>query len=93
VWQLTAVDVATRIAVVHLVVGDKTATVAAGFLDHLKKALRKHGITLEGILTDIQSGCAALRRFRRPAEKDQCRPAPARHRYLTEWSAARLLAC
>lgn len=52
VWQLTAVDVATRIAVVQLVVGDKTAAVAAGFLDHLKKALRKHGITLEGILSD-----------------------------------------
>jgi transposase InsO family protein len=52
VWQLTAVDLATRIAVVELVVGDKTATVAAGFLDHLRKALRKHGITLEGILTD-----------------------------------------
>lgn len=52
VWQLTAVDVATRIAVVQLIVGDKTATVAAGFLDHLKKALRKHGIALEGILTD-----------------------------------------
>jgi transposase InsO family protein len=52
VWQLTAVDVATRIAVVQLVVGDKTATVAASFLDHLKKALRKHGITLEGILSD-----------------------------------------
>jgi transposase InsO family protein len=52
VWQLTAVDVATRIAVVELVVGDKTATVAAGFLDHLRKALRKHGIKLEGILTD-----------------------------------------
>ncbi len=52
VWQLTAVDVATRIAVVQLVVGDKTATVAAGFLDHLKKALRKHGITLTGVLSD-----------------------------------------
>lgn len=52
VWQLTAVDVATRIAVVQLIVGDKTAAVAAGFLDHLKKALRKHGIRLEGILTD-----------------------------------------
>ena len=52
VWQLTAVDVATRIAVLQLVVGDKTATVAAAFLDHLKKALRKHGITLEGVLTD-----------------------------------------
>lgn len=52
VWQLTAVDVATRTAVVQLVVGDKTATVAAAFLDHLKKALRKHGITLAGVLTD-----------------------------------------
>jgi transposase InsO family protein len=52
VWQLTAVDVATRTAVVQLIVGDKTAAVAAGFLDHLKKALRKHGIRLDGILTD-----------------------------------------
>src|SRR3954462_12321872 len=52
VWQLTAVDVATRIAVVQLVVGDKTAVVAAGFLDHLKKALRRHGITLSGVLSD-----------------------------------------
>jgi transposase InsO family protein len=51
-WQLTAVDVATRTAVVQLVVGDKTANVAAGFLDHLKKALRKHGITLTGVLSD-----------------------------------------
>jgi transposase InsO family protein len=52
VWQLTAVDVATRIAVVQLAVGDKTAAVAAGFLDHLTKALRKHGITLTGVLSD-----------------------------------------
>lgn len=52
VWQLTAVDVATRTAVVQLVVGDKTAAVAAGFLEHLKKALRKLGITLTGILSD-----------------------------------------
>jgi len=52
VWQLTAVDVATRTAVCQLIVGDKTAAVAAAFLDHLKKALRKHGITLSGVLTD-----------------------------------------
>lgn len=52
VWQLTAVDVATRTAVVQLIVGDKTAQVAARFLDHLKKALRKHGIALAGVLTD-----------------------------------------
>ncbi len=52
VWQMTAVDVATRVAVVKLFVGDKTAAVAAGFLDHLAKALRKHGITLSGVLSD-----------------------------------------
>lgn len=52
VWQLTAVDVATRTAVCQLIVGDKTAAVAARFLDHLKKALRKHGIALDGVLTD-----------------------------------------
>jgi len=44
--------VATRTAVVQLVVGDKTARVAAAFLDHLKKALRRHGITLSGVLSD-----------------------------------------
>jgi transposase InsO family protein len=52
VWQLTAVDVATRIAVVQLIVGEKTAEVAAAFLEHLKKALRKQGITLAGVLSD-----------------------------------------
>ncbi|MEO7423342.1 MAG: helix-turn-helix domain-containing protein [Ornithinibacter sp.] len=52
VWQLTAVDIATRVAVVQLVVGDKTAAVTALLLDKLKKTLRKHGITLEGVLTD-----------------------------------------
>ena len=52
VWQLTAVDVATRTAVVQLAVGDKTAEVAARFVDHLRKALRKLGITMTGILSD-----------------------------------------
>lgn len=52
VWQLTAVDVATRTAVVRLVVGDKTAAVAAAFLDHLTKALRRLGIRLSGVLSD-----------------------------------------
>lgn len=52
VWQLTAVDVATRTAVCQLIVGDKSAAVAARFLDHLRKSLRKHGITLSGVLTD-----------------------------------------
>src|SRR4051794_30523875 len=93
VWQLTAVDVATRIAVCQLVVGDKTATVAASFLDHLRKALRKHGITLTGVLSDIQSWWRGIRADLSAGGEDRCRPVPARQRYLTEWSAARLLAC
>lgn len=52
VWQLTAVDVATRHAVVQLIVGDKTAEVTAAFLDHLRVTLRQVGITMTGILTD-----------------------------------------
>ena len=52
VWQMTAVDIATRTAVLQVIVGDKTAQVSARFLDHLKKALRRHGITLQGVLTD-----------------------------------------
>lgn len=41
VRQMTAVDVATWVAVVKLFVGDKTATVAAGFLDHVAKGVRQ----------------------------------------------------
>lgn len=52
VWQLTAVDVATRHAVVRLVVGDKTAAVAADFLTHLRRALRRIGVTMTGVLSD-----------------------------------------
>ena len=43
---------ATRTAVGQLIVGDKTAAVAARCLEHLKKALRRQGITVSGILTD-----------------------------------------
>lgn len=52
VRQLTAVDVATRHAVVRLIVGDKTAAVAAAFLDDLRRALRRVGITMTGVLSD-----------------------------------------
>jgi hypothetical protein len=52
VWQLTAVDVATRTAVAQLVIGEKTAAVAAGFLEHLRKSLRRLGIAMTGILSD-----------------------------------------
>jgi transposase InsO family protein len=52
VWQLTAVDVATRWAVVRLVVGDKTAAVAARFLDQLSAALAAVDVTLGSVLSD-----------------------------------------
>jgi putative transposase len=47
------------------------------------------------VVTDIQSGCAAsggIRCFASAGGEDRCRPAPVRHRCLTEWSALRLLA-
>jgi transposase InsO family protein len=52
VYQLTAVDVATRWAVVRLVVGDKSAAVAARFLTQVRAALRAVGAELTGVLTD-----------------------------------------
>lgn len=52
VWQLTAVDVATRWAVVRLVVGDKTAAVTARFLDQLVAALNTVGVQIQGVLSD-----------------------------------------
>ena len=45
------------------------------------------------VLSDIQSGWAVLRLVHRPVGEDRHRPAPARRRCLTDWSAARLLAC
>ncbi|HET9562990.1 MAG TPA: hypothetical protein VFP27_00385, partial [Mycobacterium sp.] len=61
-------------------------------LDTFRNAAGQHGIPAS-TLTDIQCGCAVLSLFCRPAEEDRRRPAPARHRCLTEWSAQRLLAC
>jgi transposase len=57
-----------------------------------RKAAGQHGIPAS-TLTDIQSGWAVSLLSCRPAGKDRCRPAPARRRCLTEWSATRLLAC
>ena len=86
---LTGVDDHSRFCVsAHLMVRETSQRVCDG----LAVAMRTYGVP-EEILTDIQSGCAALSVFCRPAEQDRCRPAPARHRCLTEWSALRLLAC
>jgi transposase InsO family protein len=52
VWQLTAVDTATRYAIGRLVAGDKSAGDTAGFVDHVAERLRGIGAELTGVLTD-----------------------------------------
>ncbi|WP_170182657.1 DDE-type integrase/transposase/recombinase [Blastococcus colisei] len=52
VYQLTAIDVATRWLVVRLIVGDKSAQVAAGFLDQVQAAFGEIDVELAGVLTD-----------------------------------------
>jgi len=52
VWQLTAVDTATRYAVASLVPGDKSARDAASFVDHVAERLAGIGAELTGVLTD-----------------------------------------
>jgi transposase InsO family protein len=52
VWQLTAVDTATRYAFCSLVVGNATAAVMGTFLRHLATETWKVGIVLRGVLTD-----------------------------------------
>lgn len=86
---LTGVDDHSRFCVsARLMLRETSGNVCDG----LATALRAYGVPQQ-ILTDIQSGCAALSLFCRPAGEDRRRPAPARHRCLTEWSAQRLLAC
>ena len=86
---VTGIDDHSRFCVAFGLVQRATARpVCAVFV----AALQAHGVP-EEVLTDIQSGCAVLSLFCRPAEEDRRRPAPARHRCLTEWSAQRLLAC
>ena len=52
VWQLTAVDTATRYAIGALVARDKSARDAAGFVDHVAERLAGIGAELGGVLTD-----------------------------------------
>ena len=52
VWQLTAVDTATRYAIAALVAGDKSARDTAAFVDHLADRLTGIGAELTGVLSD-----------------------------------------
>jgi transposase len=91
-WEakvVTGIDDHSRFCVMAKVVARATSrAVCVAFA----QSLVRFGVP-EEVLTDIQSGCAALSPFGWPAGKDRCRPAPACHRCLTEWSAQRLLAC
>jgi transposase InsO family protein len=52
VYQLSAIDVFTRLAFVWLVVGTPDATVSMRFLDRLLRHYRRHGITVRAVLSD-----------------------------------------
>jgi transposase InsO family protein len=52
VWQLTAVDTATRYAIGTLVAGDKSARDAAAFVDHVAERLAEIGAELTAVLSD-----------------------------------------
>jgi hypothetical protein len=53
VWQLTAVDTATRPGIGTLVAGDKSARDTAGFVDHVAERRDGIGVELTGVLTEI----------------------------------------
>ncbi len=52
VWQLTAVDTATRWAICELVIGPSTRQATPGFIDRVVRKLRRLGVPLTGVLTD-----------------------------------------
>ena len=52
VYQLTAVDTATRWAIVLLVAGVPNGTVTARFLTHLHRRFARLGVTVRAVLTD-----------------------------------------
>ncbi|HEY5155636.1 MAG TPA: DDE-type integrase/transposase/recombinase [Acidimicrobiales bacterium] len=52
VYQLTAIDTATRWAVIMIILGPVTASHTAAFIDHVIRRYRKHGITVRAVLSD-----------------------------------------
>jgi len=52
VWQLTAVDTATRWAICHVFLGPSNTDIAKRFLDLVLRKLRRLGVTVSGVLTD-----------------------------------------
>jgi hypothetical protein len=87
-----AVDDRSRLAYCEIL-GDEKKETAAGFWGRAQAFFASHGIIVKRVLTDIQSRWRGIRADLSAGGEDRCRPAPARHRCLTEWSATRLLAC
>jgi transposase InsO family protein len=52
VWQLTAVDTATRWAICHVFLGPSNTDIAKRFLDRVRRKLHRLGITITGVLSD-----------------------------------------
>jgi transposase InsO family protein len=52
VYQLTAIDVFTRFAVVSLVLGTPTGAMTARFIHQALRLYRRHGVRVRAILTD-----------------------------------------
>jgi transposase InsO family protein len=52
VWQLTAVDTATRWAIVEVFIGPSRAEGAARFVDRVIRKLRRLGVSVSGVLSD-----------------------------------------
>ncbi len=52
VWQLTAVDTATRWAICHVFLGPSNTDIAARFLGLVINKLRRLGVRVTGVLTD-----------------------------------------
>jgi transposase InsO family protein len=52
VWQLTAVDTATRWAICHVFLGPSNTDIASRFLELVIRKLRRLGVRVTGVLTD-----------------------------------------
>ena len=52
VWQLTAVDTATRLAMVWIIAGAPNGQLAITFIDKVVRWMRRHGHQVRAVLTD-----------------------------------------
>ena len=52
VWQLTAVDTATRVAICEVFLGPSNTAIASRFLDRVMNKLRRLGVHVSAVLTD-----------------------------------------